>query len=272
MEDETMSEEIAFKGSEQQEDVFKFDPVKDEAPALPIGDANASEENDSDSQEDNKSAVSEAEDDTEAEEKRVPYSRFKSKVDELKERDSVISDLEARLSDLETARVESDSEEIDVPKEWVELYGDSDVSKRAFKIQMQREEALQENAVRRALAQFKEEAIEEENQLAENEDIIDDNLSELSERLGKKITPAMEEDILAIVDEFSPVGRDGKYVTLFPFDKAYEIYSLRKAQTTVKTVKARNQVADLTGNSSEGEVDSSETSFKRGWDSWREAL
>ena len=82
--------------------------------------------------------------------------------------------------------------------------------------------------------------------------------------MGKKFTPEVEEEILSIVDEFSPVGSDGKYTSLFPFDKAYEIRELRHLKQNRKISQARNQVADLTGNNSEGEDESSNSSFKRG--------
>jgi len=258
--DETMSNEVAFEGDSKQEDIFKFaepEEAKEEA-------------TDSDSQEDNKGEVSEAE---EAEEKRVPYSRFKAVKEERDSYESTIATLEERLSKLEITRQESSSEgELTVPKEWVELYGDSDVSKRAYKIQLQREAQIEERAIEKALDKFRGEADSQEKALEQNEEIIDDGLEQLQESLGKKFSPAVEESILSIVDEFSPVGSDGKYISLFPFDKAYEIYTLRNKGAIQKTVQARNQVADLTNNGSQGEAEGQEGSFKRGWDSWREAV
>ena len=152
------------------------------------------------------------------------------------------------------------------------MYGNSDVSKRAYQIQLQREQQIQENAVKKAIEFIKEEKVYEEEAVIENEQIIDENLTDLQETLGVKLTPKMEDEILSIVDEFSPTDEDGKYISLFPFDKAYEIYELRNAKTKQKTVQARNQVADLTGSSSEGSVDSSDSTFERGWDNWRKGL
>lgn len=266
--DETMSEEVAFNGEQQmKEDVFKFDPVKEEEATPPAPQAeNEEKESDSVIKEDKESDVGD-------EPARVPYSRFKSVKNELDETRSTISMLEERLASLETARTETQpNEDIDVPPEWVKLYGDSDVSKQAYKIQLERELQIEERATRRALERFKEEAQKETQTLKQNEEIIEQNLESLQETIGRKLTPKIEEEILSIVDEFSPTGPDGKYVSLFPFDKAYEIYELRNSKVTQKTMKARTQVADLTGNTSEGETDSSETSFKRGWDNWREAL
>lgn len=263
--DETQSQDVAFTLNDKQEDVFKFDAevnTQEETPA------------DSQSEKETKDTDSDSRENKDEEEKRVPYSRFKSKIEELEQTRNTIQALEERLASLENSRVESKTseEDINVPSEWVELYGDSDVSKRAYKIQLQREEQLQENAVQRAISQLKAEAQNESKQLVENEQIIEDNLEILQETLGKKITPKMEEDILSIVDEFSPVGTDGKYISLFPFDKAYEIYELRNAKNGLKTRQARSQVAELTSNTSNEESDSSGSSFKRGWDNWREAL
>lgn len=259
--DETMSDEVAFTGNGQEEtDIFKFDP--EQAPSDIGG-------NDSATTEDKITDVS----DEESEEKRVPYSRFKRKEEELEERDLMIRNLEERLSSLESNRIESTPvEDIDVPREWVELYGDSDASKRAYKIQLQRESQLEETAVQKALQLFREEAVQQENQLAQNEDIIDSNLEDLQDALGKKLSQQTQEDVLLIVDEFSPTGPDGKYISLFPFDKAYEIYQLRNSQAKQKIMQQRNQVADLTGANSNEESESGESHFKRGWDNWREAI
>ena len=253
-----MSNEVAFVGDNKQEDIFKFDEP-----------AKTDEVTDSTSGEDKTPDVTDGD---EPEEKRVPYSRFKSVKEENDNYKSTIATLEERLSNLETTRHESQPVDLEVPKEWVELYGDSDASKRAWTIQSQRESEIEERAIEKALERFRGEAENQSKALEQNEEIIDDGLEQLQDSLGKKFTPKIEEDILSIVDEFSPVGPDGKYITMFPFDKAYEIYTLRNKGIQTKTIQARNQVADLTNNGSQGEAESSDGSFKRGWDAWREAL
>ena len=269
--DETMSQEPAFTGNgEEKNDVFQFDePVGEETPT------DSQSESSIVSEENKEEAVTEEEESQEesSDEQRVPYSRFKSKIEEVQERDSIIKGLEERLHSLEQTRVESKpTEDIDVPQEWVELYGDSEVSKRAYKIQLQREETLMENATKKAIQQLKQESQREVEMAQENELYIEENLSSLQKKLGKKLTSEVEEEVLSIVDEFSPTGEDGKYISLFPFDKAYEIFQLRTSQVSQKTAQARTKVANLTGNTSEGETESSDSNFKRGWDNWREAL
>ena len=119
---------------------------------------------------------------------------------------------------------------------------------------------------------LKEESSEAEKSMEVNEGIIEQELEDLSESLGKKITPELEEEILTVVDEMSPVGRDGKYLSLFPFDKAYEIVQLRKQAQQNKIKVARTKVADLTNGSSSDETHDSSGNFRGGWDSWRNSL
>ena len=262
MPDETMSQDTAFTTENDNKDTFKFDEVKDSSP-----DSQSNEENkgdDSASDEDNKTDVEGSD------EQKVPYSRFKKVVDERNETAEKISYLEQRLQEIEDNRTEQPAD--DMPVEWVKLYGDSDASKEAWAIQKIREEELAARIESRTIERFESQRENEVVQLQENEQTIDENLNALEEAIGKKITEKQEEEILGIVDEFSPVGDDGKYITLFPFDKAYEIYALRQSQKGQGTRDSRRAVADLTGNSSEGDVDPSNSAFKRGWDSWRDGI
>lgn len=259
--DETQSTEVAFSENKNVDDTFKFD---EEKPASPASQAET----------ENKETASPSSEEKENEdvEQRVPYSRFKSVVEERDEFKSTIQSLEERLSLLETTRQTSQDEVTDVPAEWKELYGDSDVSKRAFQIQLAREKQLQEQAVEMAIEKLRSADREEKESVDQNLETIEENLSSLQETIGRKLTPKQEEELLSIVDEFSPTDDNGKYVTLFPFDKAYEIYELRNSKSSSSTVRARKSIADITGTASEGEVDSSSVPFERGWDNWRKAL
>lgn len=263
--DETMSQDTAFS-TDKQESTFQFE-VEKESPAASQAETTEVEETVED--------TSPSSDENDVVEKKVPYSRFQTVVRERNEAAERISSLEERLSDLESARQETSStslEDLDVPPEWVKLYGDSDVSKEAWKIQQTREQQIAANAVRQALDMFKSEERFEREALVENEAIVEDSLASLQESVGKKFTKREEEAILSIVDEMSPEGEDGKYLSVFPFEKAYEIYELRNAVRGKPTQQARQDVARLTGNASEGESESQDPTFKRGWDNWREAL
>lgn len=259
IQDETMSQDTAFATENNEDNTFVFDDAGSNSP-------------DSLTEEEPKATDSVVDEDTNNVEQKVPYSRFKKIVEERDETVNRISYLEERLQELESKRIESKPDDIEVPQEWKELYGDSEVSKRAWAIQQKREEELAERAINEAMNRLSKQQQEEVQAIAQNEETIDDNLSQLEETIGKKLSPKQEEELLTIVDEFSPVGADGKYVTLFPFDKAYEIYTLRQSQKGLGTRQARQNIADLTSNMSEGEADTSEGTFKRGWDNWRGAL
>jgi hypothetical protein len=264
--DETQSQDTAFATENEKNDTFQFD-VQEGSP-LSSQDETAPVDTVSD-------PSSSSDDNDVVEDKKVPYSRFQSVVRERNEATERISSLEERLSELESARQETAStaiDDIDLPPEWVKLYGNSDVAKEAFKVQVQREQQISQNAVREALRQLEQRESYEREALVENEGIVEDQLSDLQEAIGRKLTKRQEEDILTIVDEFSPTGDDGKYISLFPFDKAYEIYELRRSKSGASTRTARQGVADLTGNQSEGEAETGDTTYKRGWDNWRSAL
>lgn len=262
--DETMSQDQAFSTDSGSSDTFTFD-------AEPVTPASPAETTPEIENKENNSDASASPVGTEEEEQKVPYSRFKKKVDELNETTSKIQLLEERLQQLESQPQES-TEEVTPDAEWIALYGDSDVAKKAYQVQQRREQLIEQRAIERTIEVLSQREEEQASQLTENEEIIEQNLESLQETIGRKLTAKQEEDILTIVDEFSPVGDDGKYVTLFPFDKAYEIYQLRNSKNGNATRKARETVADLTGTSSQGESDSTSSPLKPGWDGWRSEL
>lgn len=261
--DETMSQDAAFVPTEPEQ-VFKFDSDAETSPASPANEDVADTTPDS--------AEEKADEATEVGQ-RVPYSRFKKKADELESARETLSEMEARLAALEESKASDDApSEPDMPPEWVRLYGDSDAAREAWAIQAAREAAILEAATERAVDRISRREADEAERVATNEEAIDEGLSDLQEKIGRKLTPRQEEEVLGIVDEFSPLGEDGRYAALFPMEKAYEIYALRQSQRGLGTARARAEVADLTGSQSAGDADPSEAPFKRGWDSWRSGL
>lgn len=254
-----MSQDAAFTSEDNVPNTFTFD---DEQSAQDSQSTNDNTQSDSDSSEDK---------DGEVEERRVPYSRFKRVIEEREEVSERMKALEERLQSFEAQR-ESVTDVAPMPPEWERLYGNSDASREAWNIQLKREEQLAQRAVEEAIGQMQRQQEALVESVAENEELIEESLASLQETLGKKLTTKQEEDILSIVDEFSPTGTDGKYISLFPFEKAYEIYSLRNAQKGRPTQNARRAVAELAGGSSEGDTDTSVDHYKRGWDNWREAI
>ena len=69
----------------------------------------------------------------------------------------------------------------------------------------------------------------EESRLKGNIDIIDEKLEELSNMLGRKLREDEVEEILGIVDQYTPLDEDGNYLTdLLPFEYAWKVYKARR--------------------------------------------
>lgn len=75
--------------------------------------------------------------------------------------------------------------------------------------------------------------LDEQESLRVNENIgiIDKHLSGLCDYLGRLLTEEETNDILDIVDEYTPKDKDGDYLgPLLPFEYAWEIYKIQKEQ------------------------------------------
>ncbi len=77
--------------------------------------------------------------------------------------------------------------------------------------------------LKKSIAERRAEADEEKDEL------LDSYFEDLYEMIGRKLEESEEEEFLDVVDEFTPTGKDGKYlVDLCPFDYAWAIYQARK--------------------------------------------
>ncbi len=69
----------------------------------------------------------------------------------------------------------------------------------------------------------------EESRLKGNIDSIEEKLEELSGILGRKLREDEVEEILGIVDQYTPLDEDGNYLTdLLPFEYAWKVYKARR--------------------------------------------
>lgn len=222
--------------------------------------------------------ISEEETVDSVEENKVPYSRFKKFHDKALQAEQEAAEWRARVEELERrpTRTESTST-TEMPDYWVELYGDSEASERAWKIQERREQEIQERAYEAGLRGAQEYESTQKQQLDSNVEAIDESFEMLSDYLGRDLNAKEQSAILDIVDDYTPKNADGNYAgPLMPFDKAWEVYELK--QNSGKTVqrKDRDSVASLTGVSSQGNTDNAEEVNKnfnplaRG--SWRSRL
>lgn len=249
----------------------------DKLQGLSFGDDESTHEEEESKEEDNTPVEKEqgevsssTDEDVVADKARVPYSRFES-VNERAIR------AEERLKILEEEIVKSktvEPSEIDVPTEWVELYGDSDEAKRAYQLQLKLNERMQEEASKNAYERIINREKEEKELVDKNLEEIENSIADFESTLGRKLTEKEESSILDIQDEFTAKDENGKYITsLFPPDKAFEIYELRSSKVRAAKTQAKNRVLGLTGASSEGDVSDTSAGYRPNvWGSWRDKI
>lgn len=76
---------------------------------------------------------------------------------------------------------------------------------------------------------FEEDPENEEKRMESNLEEIEERIKQLSKNIGRKLTDDEENDILDIVDEYTPKKENGKYlVELLPFEYAWLIYDAKK--------------------------------------------
>ena len=192
---------------------------------------------------------------------RVPYSRFE-KVHEEKIR----AEEQARIykEQLDKAQIQPE-EPVQLPKDWLELYGDTPQSVNLYKLEQDRLQRIEEETTQRAIEALDKRQQESEKASEKNLEYIENSLGEFKESLGRSLTDEEESGILDIQDEFTPKGEDGKYVSeLLDPAKAYEIYTLRQQGSKNSKSQARRRVVSLTGANSESSAEESNN-----WDGWR---
>lgn len=211
------------------------------------------------------------EDDTVADKARVPYSRFETVNERAIRAEERLKVLEEQLQS--SGKTES-TEEISIPDEWIELYGDSDAAKRAYQLQVQSLERMREESTKKILEDIEKRESERQTEIKNNIEAIDNSLKEFQEEKGVKFSEADEASILDIQDEWTPKDEKGNYLTpLISVEKAYEILTLRQASAKADKVIARRKVVSITGSGNEGEGQTSISDFdSKAWGSWRSKL
>lgn len=210
------------------------------------------------------------------EENKVPYSRFKKFHDEALQARQEAEEWRAKAESFE--RRNAPTEDNEMPSYWVDLYGDSEASQKAWKIQQRREEEIE----RRAYEAGQRGAIEMEQKEIErvesNVDMIDENFDELSDYVGRSLTEKEQSAILDIVDEYTAKDRNGNYLgAIMPFDKAWEIYEMKNKSSRTSQRRERDSVAAIAGTSTQGNTTDVQAEKDRNWNplargSWRSRL
>lgn len=213
------------------------------------------------------------------EENRVPYSRFKNIHSRALEAERMAAQYEAELQALRTQQVyrEPVREEASLPSYWVEMYGDSAASKRAWEIQQEQNNLIRQQAREEALSAVREEREMESTRISENLETIDERLDALSAFVGRDLSDREQSAILDIVDEYTPQDEDGNYLgEVIPFEKAWEIYELKNQVSASPRKQARNSIAGISGSQTQGETsiggDKSNNFNPLDWDAWRKRV
>lgn len=207
------------------------------------------------------------------EESKVPYSRFKKFHDEALQYKREAEEWKAKAETYKQP-IEVSTE---LPEFWKELYGDSDASQKAWKIQNQQNESIKAEARKEALEAVRNERYEEAKRTDQNVETIDNHFEDLSAFVGRDLTEKEQSAILDIVDDYTPKDRDGNYASeLLPFDKAWEIYELKNQSVKSAKTQSRNNVASLTGSQSQGDPGAIAEQNKNwnplDWDAWKRRL
>lgn len=191
------------------------------------------------------------------EETKVPYSRFKKFHDRAQEAEQEAEKWRQRAEELEQSRASRDTEESsNMPSYWVELYGDSEASQKAWKIQERREQEIERRAYEAGQRGAEELEIKQQQRIENNVATIDENFDSLADYVGRDLTAKEQSAILDIVDDFTPKDEYGRYAgPLIPFEKAWEMYELKQGSAQQSRRSSRDAVASLSGTSSQGDTD-----------------
>lgn len=207
-------------------------------------------------------------------EQRVPYSRFKKVREEREQAIQEAEDARQLIRDLsrerEAARVEEPSAiEEEIRQTNIRLWGDTPVAKEMTDLQIRQQRAAEQ----RAIDAFDRRQNQETQAISQNENEIETRLETLSDSLGRDLSLKEENQLLEIVDEFTPTGEDGKYLgEILSFEKAMEIMELRNtgaAQTTRRSRSVATQAASerSSGDPSADRTEQDKNFNPRNWNS-----
>ncbi len=202
---------------------------------------------------------------TSEEENKVSYSRFKNIHTRYRESEKRAQELEARLAELESSRGEriereAPSFEGEKYQAWKKLFvgenaQDTPQLREAYQIYMSQFAPPDESYIQKIAAQAYEQSVRnEERRVASNERTLDDQLEDLSISIGRDLTEEEQIAVLDIMDEFSAKDNDDRILSLYPAEKAWEMYEIQSGGVRSSRTEARNKVASLTSSGTRGET------------------
>lgn len=216
--------------------------------------------------------VQEKKEEEPTEEQRVPYSRFDKIRREKEEAIARAEELEKALSERQNyqpryAEVELDPYEEAYARDIKRLYGDNEVSNEIINLNLRHQRMIEERAERKALEAIERKNYEETQAITQNENIIEQRLERLSDKLGRTLSEKEEEALLEIVDEYTPTGDDGRYAgEILSFEKAWEIHELRESQRAQSSKRSRSAATMAASSRSQGEPNGAETERDKNFD------
>ena len=209
-------------------------------------------------------------------EQQVPYSRFKKFHDAAKEAEEEAAYWKAKATAIETEPVHYNEE---MPSQWTKLYGDTEQSKEAWKVQQDLNRQIREDALREAREAVRNERYEEVQRTEENMETLDNNFETLEAFVGRNLTDKEQSDVLDAVDFLTAKDQYGNYAgALVPFEAAWDYVQAKAGSTKAPQRQSRDQVASLTGSQSQGEPNLSEKQERDknwnpfAWDSYKTRL
>ena len=192
------------------------------------------------------------------EEQQVPYKRFKRYVDEAKEARELAEQYRREADELRR-QPEPVKYNEDLPEQWKKLYGDTEQSKEAWKVQQDLNRQIREEALREAREAIRNERYEESERVEANVETIDENFEQLGDFVGRDLTEAEQSSVLDAVDYLTPKDRYGNYAgPLVPFEAAWDYVQAKQGTQRSARTQSRNQVAAASASSSQGEPSLSE--------------
>lgn len=216
------------------------------------------EENGKEVEKENKEKVESESSVEDKEETQVPYSRFKKihqrAIQAERENEEMARktlELENRLNS-NKQKEEPQAKETNLPAWWVNMFGNSEDSAYGYNELMGKVGGTKEDIIK----ELKEAERNQEKEFESNESDIEDNLDVLSGYIGREMSWEEQERVLNIIDKYSPIDeKTGKYIKIFPFEDAWEIYQDRQKALGMFGKKARNEIAGLVNRGSSGEPD-----------------
>lgn len=189
----------------------------------------------------------------EPEEDKVPKSRFLTVSQRAIDAEKLNRQYEAERA-VQT-EVKPAYDDADLKKFYTETFGETEIAEKLYQNELARLTSIEEKAAERAFERFSKLNEEQEKVVNERVSSFDRAFEELAVQEGKTdFTDEEQVAMLDIVENYSPKDKDGRLIGefLLPLDKAYEIYKVTNDPISQAKRTERNQVASLTGASSQG--------------------